>query len=76
MKDLIHTLIRHLVDRPDDIHISALEGEKIMIYEVHCHPKDVGKIIGKSGKTVGIMRVLLNAIAIRQDRKAILEVVE
>ncbi len=46
------------------------------MYELRCHPDDVGKVIGKSGKTVGAIRTLLSTVAARQNKRAMLEVVE
>lgn len=76
MKDILESIIKSLVDAPNEVKIAELQGDKTIIFELRCNPKDIGKIIGKSGKTVGAMRVLLNSIASRQGRKAILEVVD
>ena len=65
-----------LVDVPNEVQITEIDGEKTIIFELRCNAKDIGKIIGKSGKTVGAMRVLLNSIAAKQGLKAILEVVD
>ena len=46
------------------------------MFELRCHPEDVGKVIGKNGKTVGAIRTLLSTVASRQNRRAMLEVVE
>jgi predicted RNA-binding protein YlqC (UPF0109 family) len=56
--------------------VTEIKGEKSVVYELRCHEKDVGKVIGRSGKTVGAMRTLLGAIAARDGRRAMLEVVE
>jgi uncharacterized protein len=55
---------------------AEIEGERTIVFELRCHPDDVGKVIGKSGKTVGAIRVLLSTVAARQNRRAMLEVVE
>jgi len=46
------------------------------VFELRCHSEDIGKVIGKEGKTVGSLRTLLNAVASKQGRRAVLEVVE
>ena len=56
--------------------ITEIDGEKTIILELRCNPQDIGKIIGKSGKTVGAMRVILSSMAAKQGRKAMLEVVD
>jgi hypothetical protein len=76
MKDLIEYIIRSLVDHPDDIRLTEVDGEKTVIFELRCHAEDVGKVIGKSGKTVGAIRTLVSAVAARSGRRAMLEVVE
>ena len=76
MKELIEYVVKTLVDHPEDIRISAIEGERTIVFELRCHPDDVGKVIGKSGKTVGAIRTLLGTVAARQNRRAMLEVVE
>ena len=76
MKDLLETIARSLVDAPNEVQITEIDGEKTTVFELRCNAKDIGKIIGKSGKTVGAMRTLLNSIAAKQGRKAVLEVVD
>ncbi|MEN7973803.1 MAG: KH domain-containing protein [Verrucomicrobiota bacterium] len=76
MKDILETIAKALVDEPNDLQITEIDGEKTVVFELRCNAKDVGKIIGKSGKTVGAMRTLLNSIAAKQGRKAMLEVVD
>ncbi len=76
MKALLETIAKSLVDAPNEVQITEIDGEKTLIFELRCNAKDIGKIIGKSGKTVGAMRTLLNSIAAKQGRKAMLEVVD
>ena len=76
MKELIEYVVKALVDHPDDLRIAEIEGERTIVYELRCHPEDVGKVIGQSGKTVGAIRTLLSTVAARQNKRAMLEVVE
>jgi len=76
MKALLETIAKALVDVPNEVQITEIDGEKTIIFELRCNAKDIGKIIGKSGKTVGAMRVLLSSIAAKQGRKAMIEVVD
>ena len=76
MKHLLETIAKSLVDNPDAVDITEIDGERTIIFELRCDPQDIGKIIGKSGKTVGAMRTLLNSMAAKQGRKAVLEVVD
>lgn len=76
MKALLETIAKSLVDAPNEVQVTEIDGEKTIIFELRCNAKDIGKIIGKSGKTVGAMRTLLSSIAAKQGRKAMLEVVD
>lgn len=76
MKDLIEHIVRCLVEHPQDIRVSEVDGEQTIIFELRCHPQDLGKVIGKSGKTVGAIRTIISTIAARENRRALLEVVE
>jgi predicted RNA-binding protein YlqC (UPF0109 family) len=76
MKELIEYIVRALVDHPGDVRLTEVDGEKTVIFELRCHPDDIGKVIGKSGKTVGAIRTLLSTTAAKQGRRAMLEVVE
>ncbi len=76
MKELIEHIVRALVDHPNDIRVTEVDGERTVIFELRCHPDDIGKVIGKSGKTVGAIRTLLSTAAAKQNRRAMLEVVD
>lgn len=72
----VRNILQELVDHPGDVRISDLEGEKTTIMEIRCHAEDVGKVIGKNGKTISAIRTLLSMVAARDGRKAMVEVVE
>lgn len=76
MKNMLLSIVRMLVDHPGDIQLSQLAGDSTVIFELRCHADDVGKVIGKDGKTVTAIRTLLNGMAAREGRRAVVEVVE
>lgn len=76
MRELLEYVLRVLVDHPEDLRLTEVDGERTVIFELRCHPEDVGKVIGKNGKTVGALRTLLSTAAARQGKRALLEVVE
>ena len=76
MKMLLTSIIKSLVDIPSAVKISEINGAKNMILEIRCDERDVGKVIGKSGKTVGALRTIFNSLASKEGRKAIIEVVD
>ena len=75
MKILLTSIIKALVDTPSAVKISQIQGAKSTIFEIRCDDRDVGKVIGKSGKTVGALRTMFNSIASKGDLKAVVEVV-
>ena len=76
MKELIDYIVRQLIDHPETLEVTEVEGARTTIYELRCHPDDVGKVIGKGGKTVGAIRTLLSTVAARQNLRVHFEVVE
>lgn len=76
MFDYVLQMLRPLVDHPDQIRMNAIDGAKTIAIEIRCHEKDLGKVIGKSGKTIGAVRQLASSLAARQGRRALVEVVD
>ncbi|MFO7735881.1 MAG: KH domain-containing protein [bacterium] len=76
MREFIEFIAKELVDHPEDVHVGFIEGESTSIMELKVHNDDVGKVIGKRGKTANAMRTLLSAVATRKGRKVVLEIVE
>jgi len=76
LQSYVRTILADLVDHPDAIKLTELAGEKSVIFELRCHQDDVGKVIGKNGKTISAVRTLLGMVAARQGQRAMIEVVE
>jgi predicted RNA-binding protein YlqC (UPF0109 family) len=76
MKDLIEFIAKSLVDNPDAVTITEREKDKTIIYELRVGSGDLGKVIGKNGRTARSIRTLLNAAATRAGKRAVLEIVE
>lgn len=76
MKDLIEYLAKSLVDKPEDVSVKQTEGEKTTIIELRVAREDLGKIIGKQGKTARAMRTLLNAAGTKLGKRCVLEILE
>ncbi len=76
MKAMLEYILRHLVDHPEAVRITEVQGERTAMYEIRCHADDIGKVIGKNGKTIGAIRLLLATAAARSGRRAVLEVIE
>ncbi len=76
MKELIEYIVKALVDDPSAIDIKEVMGDKITIYELRTAKGDIGKVIGKRGRTAGAIRTILNAVSARQGKRAVLEIIE
>ena len=76
MKDLINVIAKALVDFPDQVEIKEVVGEKNTVLELRVAKEDLGKVIGKQGKTARAMRTILNANATKLKKRAVLEIIE
>ena len=76
MKDLIGKIVTALVDYPEDVKISEINGEKTVVYELRVNPNDVGKVIGKKGRTINAIRTVMKAITVKEDKKFMLELLQ
>lgn len=76
LKDLIEFIARSLVDNPEQVSINEIEGEKTTILELSVAEEDLGKIIGRRGRTAKAMRTVLSAAATKVDKRAVLEIIE
>jgi len=75
MKDLVEAIIREIVDNPDDVQINEVAGEMTTIIELRVAPSDMGKVIGRQGRTAKAIRTLLNAAGMRSNRRVEFEIV-
>lgn len=76
MKELILMIAKSLVDKPDEVDLREVEGEKTTVLELRVAKEDLGKVIGKQGKTARAMRTILNATATKLKKRAVLEIIE
>ena len=76
MKELILVMAKALVDKPDEVEIKEVEGDVTTILELKVAKDDLGKVIGKQGKTAHAMRAILNATATKLKKRAVLEIIE
>lgn len=76
MKELVEYLAKSLVNHPDAVEVSETKGDTASIVELKVAKEDLGRIIGKQGRTAKSIRTILNAAASRTNRKVVLEIVE
>ena len=76
MKELVQYLARSLVNNPDAVEVKETEGDTTSVVELKVAKEDLGRIIGKQGRTAKSIRTIVNAAASRTNRKVVLEIVE
>jgi len=77
MEDLLEFLARALVDRPDEVSVEDFEEDDgTIVLEIHVAEEDIGKIIGRGGRTVSSLRTVMRAVASRQDERVLVDVAD
>jgi predicted RNA-binding protein YlqC (UPF0109 family) len=76
MKNLIEHIAKSLVDKPGEVVVKETDGEKTTIIELKVHKEDLGKVIGKEGRTARSMRTILNAAGVKLGKRCVLEILE
>jgi hypothetical protein len=76
MRDLIHYIARSLVDDPESVDVAEVEGNQTTVLELKVAKDDLGKIIGKQGRTAQAMRTILGAVSSKEKKRTVLEIIE
>jgi len=76
MKDLIEYIAKVLVDNPDEVKVTELEGKQTSVIELRVAKEDLGKVIGKQGRTARAMRTILGAASTKIKKRSVLEILE
>ena len=76
MKELVTDIARVLVDHPDEVSVKEVAGEQVTVLELRVAPGDLGKVIGKQGRTARSIRTLLGAAGVKLNRRFTLEILE
>ncbi|HOM28529.1 MAG TPA: KH domain-containing protein [Deltaproteobacteria bacterium] len=76
MRELIEYIAKALVDNPDEVKVTEVEGEVTSVIELRVAKSDLGKVIGKEGRTARAMRTLLTAASTKMKKRAVLEIIE
>lgn len=76
MKDLIAYIAKALVDKPEDVVVTEIAGEQTSVIELKVAKEDLGKVIGKQGKTARAMRTILSAASTKLNKRSVLEIIE
>jgi hypothetical protein len=76
MKALVEEIAKALVDHPENVAVNAVEGEQVTVLELRVHPDDLGKVIGRQGRTAKSIRTLLGAAGMKLKKRFTLEILE
>jgi len=76
MKNLIHYIAQALVDNPEQVTVSEIEGNQTSVLELKVAKEDLGKVIGKQGRTARAMRTILSAASAKVKKRTVLEIIE
>lgn len=76
LKDLVEFMAKSLVDQPDQVEVKEIVGEQTTVVELKVAKEDLGKVIGKQGRTARSMRWILNAASTKSQKRSVLEIVE
>ncbi len=76
MKDLIEYIARALVDHPDQVRVNEVQGERTSVIELTVAKEDLGKVIGKQGRTARAIRTILSAASTKIRKRSVLEIIE
>ncbi|HRZ79791.1 MAG TPA: KH domain-containing protein [bacterium] len=76
MKEFVEKIVKQLVDNPDKVSVTEVDGERTTVIELRVAKEDLGKVIGREGRIAKAMRVLISAATSREQKKCVLEIVE
>lgn len=76
LRELVEYIAKSLVDNPDEVSVTEVEGEQTSVLELKVAKEDLGKVIGKQGRTARAMRVILTAASTKAKKRCVLEILE
>jgi predicted RNA-binding protein YlqC (UPF0109 family) len=76
MKELLEMIAKALVDHPEDVEVRPVEGQRVIILELCVHPEDIGKVIGRQGRTAEAIRTIFSAAGMKLHKHVRVEIIE
>jgi len=76
LKELVEYIAKSLVDSPDEVSVTEVDGDRSLVLELRVAPDDMGKVIGKQGRIAKSIRTVTKAVATREGKKVIVEIVQ
>ncbi|MEG0238275.1 MAG: KH domain-containing protein [Clostridium sp.] len=75
MKELVEIIAKSLVDKPEGVSVTEVQGEQSVILELRVDPDDMGKVIGKQGRIAKAIRTVVKAAAIKEEKRVVVEII-
>lgn len=75
MKQLVEVIAKALVDHPDDVRVNEVDKERLTVFELTVHAEDMGKVIGKQGRVAKALRTVVNAAAVKENKRIAIDIV-
>ncbi len=76
MKELLEVIAKNLVDCPEQVKVSEVQGDRALVLELKVAPEDMGKVIGKQGRIAKAIRTVVKAAAVHEDKHIVVEIVQ
>ena len=76
MRELVESIAKALVDNPDEVSVTEIKGEQTTVLELRVAKPDIGKVIGKQGRTAGAIRTILGAVGMKLRKRFVLEILD
>ena len=76
MKELVEAIAKSLVDHPEEVQVKSVDGSQVTVLELRVHPEDLGKVIGRQGRTAKAIRTVLSAAGTKMRKRFTLEILE
>jgi predicted RNA-binding protein YlqC (UPF0109 family) len=76
MKELVEAIAKSLVDHPEEVQVKSVDSSQVTVLELRVHPEDLGKVIGRQGRTAKAVRTLLGAAGMKSKKRYTLEILE
>lgn len=76
LQHIVETLVKKLVSEPEQVEIKENQGEKTIVFEVRVAKQDMGKVIGRKGKTIEALRTIIGAFGVKQNKRCIFQLIE
>ena len=75
MKEIVEVIAKSLVEHPEQVVVEEKEADRVVVYELHVAPEDMGKVIGKQGRIAKALRTVVKAVATRENKKVTVEII-